>query len=194
MILTPPMKPLPRAIRTAFIFTAIAVLPMGFAQGQEKERRTPPSAEVGQQEPERSISVEDYKRAAARFEAGVKAGKISQEDADKRLIEMRKMIRTEKPKSEKEGISVEDYKRAAARFDAGVKAGKISREDADKRLIEMRKMIRKEEPRSKKRSMTVEEYKRAEVKIKAAVEAGRISPEDAEKRLIEMRKMIRKEG
>ena len=138
------MKPLPRAIRTAFIFTAIAVLPMGFAQGQEKERRTPPSAEVGQQEPERSISVEDYKRAAARFEAGVKAGKISREDADKRLIEMRKMIRKEEPRSKKRSMTVEEYKRAEVKIKAAVEAGRISSEDAEKRLIEMRKMIREE--------------------------------------------------
>ena len=44
----------------------------------------------------RGLSVEEYRRAEAKIRELVKKGEVSKEDAEKRLIEMRKSIRTEK--------------------------------------------------------------------------------------------------
>jgi hypothetical protein len=76
----------------------------------------------------------------------VEAGEVSREDAEKRLIEMRKAIRSEKPGGQGRDISVEEYRRAEVEIRKAVEAGKVSGEDAEKRLIEMRKAIRSEKP------------------------------------------------
>jgi polyhydroxyalkanoate synthesis regulator phasin len=46
---------------------------------------------------QRGISVEDYRRAEREIRELVEKGKVSKEDAERRLIEMRKAIRREKP-------------------------------------------------------------------------------------------------
>jgi len=94
----------------------------------------------------RGLSVEEYRRGEKQIRQLVKEGKVSPEDAEKRLIEMRKAIRQEKPaeKKERRDISVEEYRRAEVEIRQAVKAGKISKEDARKRLGEMRKLVRRE--------------------------------------------------
>ena len=49
------------------------------------------------------LSVDDYRRAERRLKAGVEAGKISKEDAEKRLIEMRKRVEAGKRGGRPEG-------------------------------------------------------------------------------------------
>ncbi len=87
----------------------------------------------------------------------VKSGKISKEDAEKRLGQMRADMFPEfedkskggnnKDKAGKEKVDRQmegkknRYMKAAAGIEAEVKAGKISKEDAEKRLIEMRKAM-----------------------------------------------------
>ena len=53
------------------------------AQDQRADREKKPSA---------SISVEDYRRAEAQIRQAVEKGEVSREDAEKRLVEMRKLI------------------------------------------------------------------------------------------------------
>jgi len=149
--------------------------------------------EGGENAQEKGISVEDYRRAEEKIKAAVEAGKVSKEDAEKRLIEMRKAVRGDKAKGEGRRFSAEDYRRAEKRMKAGIEAGKISKEDAEKRLIEMRKAVRGDKAKGEGRRFSAEDYRRAEKRMKAGIEAGKISKEDAEKRLIEMRKAIHSE-
>ena len=94
----------------------------------------------------RGFSVEEYRRGEKQIRKLVAEGKVSPSDAEKRLIEMRKAIRQEKPAETKErrNISVEEYRRAESEIRQAVKAGKISKDDAKKRLGEIRKLVRRE--------------------------------------------------
>ena len=152
------------------------------------------------------LSVDDYRRAERRLKAGVEAGKISKEDAEKRLIEMRKRVEAGKrggrpegrgrpeggENAQEKGISVEDYRRAEKRMKAGIEAGKISKEDAEKRLIEMRKAIHSEGEDGEKegRDERGVKFRAIEEEIWAAVKAGKLSKEAAHKKLAGLKKEI----
>ena len=86
-----------------------------------------------------------YQEGARRIEAAVRAGEVSKEDAEKRLIEMRKaMFPTPDQDKAKRGGDRDmealkrRYQEGARRIEAAVEAGEVSKEDAEKRLIEMR--------------------------------------------------------
>ncbi|HCN09836.1 MAG TPA: hypothetical protein DIT01_18075 [Lentisphaeria bacterium] len=91
-----PQKLVPRWMRAASLAAAVAILPIGFAQAQEHDRGTHEQREARHQEPGSSISVEEYRRAEVGIRKAVESGEVSREDAEKRLIEMRKAIRSEK--------------------------------------------------------------------------------------------------
>ncbi len=146
--------------------------------------------EGGENAQEKGISVEDYRRAEEKIKAAVEAGKVSKEDAEKRLIEMRKAVRGDKAKGKGRGFSVEDYRRAEKRMKAGIEAGKISKEDAEKRLIEMRKAIHSERGDGKKKDRDERgvKFRAIEEKTWAAVKAGKLSKDDAMKKLENLKK------
>ena len=146
--------------------------------------------EGGENAQEKGISVEDYRRAEEKIKAAVEAGKVSMEDAEKRLIEMRKAVRGDKAKGKGRGFSVEDYRRAEKRMKAGIEAGKISKEDAEKRLIEMRKAIHSERGDGKKKDRDERgvKFRAIEEKTWAAVKAGKLSKDDAMKKLEDLKK------
>ena len=146
--------------------------------------------EGGENAQEKGISVEDYRRAEEKIKAAVEAGKVSKEDAEKRLIEMRKAVRGDKAKGKGRGFSVEDYRRAEKRMKAGIEAGKISKEDAEKRLIEMRKAIHSERGDGKKKDRDERgvKFRAIEEKTWAAVKAGKLSKDDAMKKLEDLKK------
>ena len=148
--------------------------------------------EGGENAQEKGISVEDYRRAEEKIKAAVEAGKVSKEDAEKRLIEMRKAVRGDKAKGKGRGFSVEDYRRAEKRMKAGIEAGKISKEDAEKRLIEMRKAIHSEGEDGEKegRDERGVKFRAIEEEIWAAVKAGKLSKEAAHKKLAGLKKEI----
>ena len=95
-----------------------------------------------------------YQEGARRIEAAVEAGKVSKEDAEKRLIEMRKAMFPErgkksklqnnksKAKNGKEMATLEvrkkEYMAAEEKIQAMVKSGKVSEKDAATRLGQMR--------------------------------------------------------
>ena len=86
------------------------------------------------------FSREDYARAEAELRKAVEAGRISGEDARKRLGEMREMMAKQGERSERR-VTREDYARAEAELKKMVADGKIKAEDAKTRLAEMRRMI-----------------------------------------------------
>ena len=95
-----------------------------------------------------------YQEGARRIEAAVEAGEVSKEDAEKRLIEMRKAMFPEtgtksqlrdnksKTKNGKEMASLEARKKVFQQSEKiildAVKSGKVSEKDAKKRLGQMR--------------------------------------------------------
>ena len=113
--------------------------------------------------------VEISRRGEARIKAAVEAGRISKEDAQKRLSQMRKAGGANEAKGDGRGFSVEDYRRAEEKIKAAVEAGRVSKKDAEKRLIEMRKAIGADKAKGDGRGIRVDDYRRGEVRIKAAV-------------------------
>jgi|GEM_PF-313007 len=95
-----------------------------------------------------SFTREDYMNAKKKLDAMVAEGKVTQENADKRLNRMRQAIAT-KSKGRKgstdaaKSFTREDYKNAKKKIDAMVAEGKVSQEDADKRLSQMRQAMGK---------------------------------------------------
>ncbi len=107
--------------------------------------------DAGRKQKDREMEAKKrrYMAFAKEIEAAVEAGKISKEDAEEKLIAVRKKMfrdagRKQEDRSDKHGISVEEYRRAEAKIRELVKKGEVSKEDAEKRLIEMRKSIRTE--------------------------------------------------
>ena len=151
-----------------------------------------------------------YQEGARRIEAAVEAGEVSKEDAEKRLIEMRKaMFPTPDQDKAKRGNDPDmealkrRYQEGARRIEAAVEAGKVSKEDAEKRLIEMRKAMfpetgtksklrdNKSKTKNGKEMASLEARKKifqqSEKIILDAVKSGKVSEKDAKKRLGQMR-------
>jgi len=121
--------------------------------------------------------------------AGVKAGKLSEEDASKKWYHRK--AKPEEPREERKRTPREDYARAEAELRKAVATGRISAEDARARLQAMRKAMAGAGEHGPRR-ITREDYARAEAELRKAVGTGRISAEDARARLQGMRKMMGK--
>ena len=124
-------------------------------------------------------------RGEKRIREAVESGKITKEEARKRLAGMRKAQGSEKPEG-----AADTPARGEKRIREAVESGKISREEARKRLAGMRKAQNAEKPEGG-RGLTVEEYQRREASIKEAVKAGKVSRDVAAKRLAGLQKMVR---
>jgi Ca2+-binding EF-hand superfamily protein len=112
------------------------------------EKGKKPKDGEGSTPPAKSFTREDYKNAKKKIDAMVAAGKVSQEDADKRLSRMRQSM-GKKPQGGEgntapaKSYTREDFKNAKKKLDAMVAEGKVSQEDADKRLSRMRQSMGK---------------------------------------------------
>ena len=154
-----------------------------------------------------------YMAAAEEIEMAVEAGKMSREDAETKLIEMRKKMFPARGKSDAksdrvvEGVfydkDMEALKRrymgAAEEIERAVEAGKMSKQEAEKTLIEMRKEMfparvkgDAKTDRAKGGDMEVRErrYNAAVKEIEASVESGVLSKKDAKQKISEMRKKM----
>jgi len=132
----------------------------------------------------RSFTRSDYARAQKELDGLVAEGKVSREDADKRLSRMRQAIgSSETTKS----FTREDYALAAAKIKKMVAEGKVSPEDARRKLGEMRLAIGNSEA---PKSFTRSDYARVQKELDGMVAEGKISPEDAKRKLGEMRQAI----
>ena len=158
-----------------------------------------------------------YDSYAKEIEAAVKAGKLSKEDADKKLIAVRtemfrnggkKPIAKKKESGGDKGQGLEAKKRRyesyARGIEAAIKSGKLSEEAAEKKLVAMRKEMfrdtdekktagdkKKEAAGDKRQDRDLEAKKRRYLafarEIEAAVKSGDLSKEEAEKKLISVR-------
>ena len=174
MMITEKTWKVPAAVCLVIVAMAFCVLPLGRVYAQDfkaVERRLGGAVEAGEltleqasimmkalnlsagskhaHDREMEAKKRRYMAFAKEIEAAVEAGKISKEDAEKKLIALRKKMfrnagRKKENRSDKRGFSVEEYRRAEAEIRELVKNGKVSKADAEKRLIEMRKAIRTE--------------------------------------------------
>ena len=93
-------------------------------------------------------NLENYKRAEIEIRKLVESGKVSVEDAEKRLIEMHQMITRDKqikpiePRQSDEQFSRDEYRRAEIQIRRLVKSGKVSKKDAERRLNQIRQRIK----------------------------------------------------
>ena len=154
-----------------------------------------------------------YMAAAEEIEMAVEAGKMSREDAETKLIEMRKKMFPARGKSDAksdrvvEGVfydkDMEALKRrymgAAEEIERAVEAGKMSKQEAEKTLIEMRKKMfpargkdGAKSDRAKGGDMEVRErrYEAAVKKYEAAIKSGEMSKKDAKQKMSELREKM----
>ncbi|MCH2179885.1 MAG: hypothetical protein MK106_13885 [Mariniblastus sp.] len=162
---------------------------------------------------EMEYSKREYMAAAERIETMVKEGKVSKEDAEKRLGQMRERMFPSKDgardsrrakgrtNADKEmEYSKREYMAAAEKIETMVKEGKVSKEDAEKRLGQMRERMFPSKDGAKKgkrekgqtKTDTAMEAKKREYmatveKFEALVTEGKISKEDADERLGRLR-------
>ena len=119
------------------------------------ETRTLPTNVGGGKRKQMEGKKNRYMKVADGIEADVKAGKLSKEDAERKLIELRKKMfpsgDNKKSKLENNKSKTGKDKEAAAlkrRYEEGVKriktaidSGKITEEQGEKRLDEMKKSL-----------------------------------------------------
>jgi polyhydroxyalkanoate synthesis regulator phasin len=141
---------------------------------------------------------EEYARAKERIDEMVAEGKVSREDADRRLGEMRRRISRDREGRGRETrtITRQEYASSAEAIEKMVAEGVVSREDADRRLGEMRRAIdsrqgekgdsRQGEKGVEARFVPEEEYIRVEAELKKLVDEGKVSRLDADRRLREL--------
>ncbi|MCH2106966.1 MAG: hypothetical protein MK291_10025 [Planctomycetes bacterium] len=136
----------------------------------------------------RTFTRAEYARAKEKIDGMVKAGEVSQADADTRLGQMRRMIASDQSERGREAktITRAEYAAAKEKMDEMVKAGEASQEDVDTRLGQMRRMIASDQSErgGETRSRGAEDFDWDEVKerIEAAVEAGEVTREQADAR------------
>ncbi len=134
----------------------------------------------------RGISPEDYQRAAAQIREAVANGQVSKEDAETRLMEMRKMVSRQKAseKSPQRGEikrpdapvreAMANYRR---QLGTDIKNGKITREEAGSLMEQF-------EIRAK--------YRVAAGEIRTAIAEGHITEDEGKKKLAGMRARMTK--
>ena len=133
-----------------------------------------------------------YMEIAEKIKQAVDSGKLSEKDAEKKLIE----LRTEMFKAADDGDSkLEARKRQYMQLEQKTKeavlAGKLTKNEAEKKLTELRsKMFKAVDDGDSKLEARKRQYMQLEQKIKEAVLAGKLTKNDAEKKLIELRKKM----
>ena len=136
--------------------------------------------------------------------SGVKSGKMSKADAEKKLSALKSEIWPEKQQQVKKNDAGERsdprkarYEQAEKQIISEVKSGKLSKEDAGRKLAEIKKRLwgGEKRPQSGEQSAKRPETPRAKYeavakRIAMAVKEGKISKEDGEKRLQAYRKQL----
>jgi hypothetical protein len=106
---------------------AFVICPLGFVNAQERDGA--------------DARVNRFKAYATEISKAVEAGEVSEEEAEKKLLAMRKRLAqqpAEKPAERDMDALVKRYKAYAAQIKKAVEAGEVSEEEAEKKLIETR--------------------------------------------------------
>ena len=106
---------------------AFVICPLGFVNAQERDGA--------------DARVNRFIAYATEISKAVEAGEVSEEEAEKKLLAMRKRLAqqpAEKPAERDMDALVKRYKAYAAQIKKAVEAGEVSEEEAEKKLIETR--------------------------------------------------------
>ena len=229
MIISNEQLGISQGMRMLTIVLAVCIFPVGLVYAQDYgavQRRLIEAVKAGElsreqvapmmeamknsksEQSDEATSRERYATGAKRIEAAIESGRISKEDGEKRLAEMRKKMFPTRDKGDAKSDRVDGddmeqrksrYMAGAKRIEAAIKSGKISEVEGKNRLAEMRKQMSPardkgdaKTDRAKGGDMEVRKrrYMAAAEEIEMAVEAGKMSREDAETKLIEMRKKM----
>ncbi|MFT5289074.1 MAG: beta-lactamase regulating signal transducer with metallopeptidase domain [Planctomycetota bacterium] len=166
------------------------------SEDQEKRRRGPRDEEA----------LREIEQAAQRLEAAVESGRVSREDANRRMAGFsRRQVEEQARRGEARTDSNPrlEYERAAQALEAAVESGRISAEDAKKRMAALKARMAQADPhRGEGRRVRAEsdvlvdndvqrtrreEYALIERKVKAGVEAGTITLDEGKRKLLEAR-------
>ncbi len=138
----------------------------------------------------RRITREDFGRAERELKKAIADGKISEEDARKRLGAMRRMMAEQRERgTERKRLSREDWEGIKKRIEGAVESGEITREQADARY----KAIRERRAQAARGGDKRAEYEGVERRIKAAVRAGKMTREEAGEKLEAYKKRMDQE-
>ncbi len=214
-------KDLGAAVKAGKISREDAAKRLAAAEKAIRERmaagRRQPQAKKDQ-EPDRARADAYVRDVWAKLQAAVKAGKMSQEDAHKKMGEVKKAVASRLKNRDDRGHDRDDRdpdKDDRARVDAhlwavwaklqaAVKAGKMSQEDAHKKMGEVKKAVasrlKNRDDRGHDKGdrdpdrgdrARVDAYLRAVwAKLQAAVKAGKMSEEDAAAKMTEIKKKV----
>lgn len=139
-----------------------------------------------------------YMQVMREIKNAVEQGRLSEEEAEEKLIAVRKKMFDQKEHEADHDPEMEMKKRRYMQFTEKIKAtvgeGKLSKEEAEKQLIAVRKKMsdQKEHEGDHDREMDLKmrRYMRFAEEIKAALEEGKLSEEEADKKLVAMRQKI----
>ena len=134
----------------------------------------------------------EYAAAKEKIDGMVAAGEVSQEDADTRLGQMRRMISRDRSAGDGEArtFTRSEYAAAKEKIDGMVAAGEVSREDGDARLGQMRRMIVRADAAPQREEREEFDWESTRERIEAAVEAGEVTREQADARYEGIKKRL----
>ena len=207
----------PAALRTVVVVMAMCVFPLGFVYAQDfeaVERRLGGAVEAGelsleqanlmmealrhssQRDRELGSKEHRYMQFTKEIKAAVKAGKLSEEEAEAKLIAVRREMFEEKRGDEGEGRELKEkkrrYEQVAREIKEAREAGKISEVEAENTLIQLRREMFEEKRGDEGEGRELKEkkrrYEQVAREIKEAREAGKISEVEAENTLMQLRR------
>ena len=146
---------------------------------------------------ERGITVEEYKRAEAKMQKMIEEGKAKPEDVERRLIEMRKMIRDEGERGDgrqrtTHGDKRAEYKGFERRIKAAVAEGKMTREQAREKIEGYKKRMAMAERRGNEHAEFEAYLKGVWKGLQIGVKEGKLSEEEAKAKMSEFKKQALK--
>ncbi|MEE2935645.1 MAG: M56 family metallopeptidase, partial [Planctomycetota bacterium] len=203
----------PAALRTAVLGMAMCVFPLGVVYAKDFgafELRLKAAVDAGEisqgqakilmdtlrrsslRTREMDANKQNYQRALRAIEEAHEAGEISEEEVEKRVLELRR----ESFKRERDGeVDVESgelakqrYQRALRAIEEAHEAGEMSEEEVEKRVLGLRRELfkreRDEDVDIESGELAKQRYQRALRAIEEAHEAGEMSEEEVEKRVL----------
>ncbi len=149
-----------------------------------KVRRRIAAGRAERAEGARTVTRAEYAAAKEKIDGMVAEGKVSREDGDTRLGQMRRMIASDRSErgGEAKTFTRAEYAAAKEKMDGMVKAGEASQEDVDTRLGQMRRMIVRADAAPQREERREFDWESTKERIEAAVEAGDITREQADAR------------
>jgi hypothetical protein len=170
------------AVLVGIASLAFIICPLGFVNAQERDGA--------------DARVNRFKAYATEISKAVEAGELTEEEAEKKLLAMRKRLAQQpaaKPTARDMDARVERYKAYVERIKKAVEAGELSEEEAEKKLIETRqRMFGQPAAKSAEgdKETRIRRFRAYAEEIQKAVDTGDFSEEEAGKKLLAMRKRL----